>query len=165
MADRYIPNLDTMVVYRLDRFGRGGHHRPFNDLGYPSVRILETNEHYDRQHQDLRVENDIRYDDTIDGVNFAYAAKLTALNAVSLASMAWAPPPPAEVSIKDAVQASTTLSWAALYNKKNEKLAGYNVYWRYTDAPQWQHSQFVGNVTQYTLEMWSSTTTFLVFLV
>ena len=54
MADLYVPNLDTMMVYRLDRFGRGGHHRPFNDAGYPAVRIMETNEHYDRQHQDLR---------------------------------------------------------------------------------------------------------------
>ena len=57
MADRYIANLDTMIVYRLDRFGRGGHHRPFNDLGYPGVRIMETNENYNRQHQDLRTEN------------------------------------------------------------------------------------------------------------
>jgi Zn-dependent M28 family amino/carboxypeptidase len=86
MADRYIPNLDTMVVYRLDRFGRGGHHRPFNDLGYPGVRIMETNEHYHRQHQDLRIEDGVKYGDTIDGVNFDYAAKLTALNAVSLAA-------------------------------------------------------------------------------
>ena len=95
MADRYIPNLDTIVVYRLDRFRRGGHHRPFNDLGFPGVRIMETNENYNRQHQDLRTENGIVYGDTIDGVNFDYAAKLTALNAVSLAGMAWAPTPPA----------------------------------------------------------------------
>jgi hypothetical protein len=83
MADRYIPNLDTILVYRLDRFGRGGHHKPFNDMGYPAVRIVETNENYNRQHQDLRTENGIKYGDTIDGVNFDYAAKLTALNAVS----------------------------------------------------------------------------------
>jgi Zn-dependent M28 family amino/carboxypeptidase len=152
MADRYIPNLDTMVVYRLDRFGRGGHHRPFNDLGYPGVRIMETNEHYDRQHQDLRIENGVAYGDTIEGVNFEYAAKLTALNAVSLAGMAWAPSPPAEVSIKGAVQPSTTLSWAALDKKQNKQLAGYKIYWRYTDAPQWQYSKFVGDVTEYTLE-------------
>jgi Zn-dependent M28 family amino/carboxypeptidase len=152
MADRYIPNLDTMVVYRLDRFGRGGHHRPFNDLGFPGVRIMETNEHYDRQHQDLRVENGVTYGDTIDGVNFDYAAKLTALNAVSLAGMAWAPSPPAEVTIKGAVQPSTELSWAALDKDQNKQLAGYKIYWRYTDAPQWQYSKFVGNVTEYTLE-------------
>ncbi|MFT4937700.1 MAG: hypothetical protein ACI88A_000718 [Paraglaciecola sp.] len=152
LADRYIPNLDTMVIYRLDRFGRGGHHRPFNDLGYPAVRIMETNEHYDRQHQDLRVQNGKVFGDTIEGVNFAYTAKLTSLNAVSLASMVWAPSPPAKVTIKGAVQASTTLSWAALDKDQNPQLAGYKIYWRYTDAPQWQYSKFVGEVNTYTLE-------------
>ena len=152
IADRYIENLDTMVIYRLDRFGRGGHHRPFNDLGYPGVRIMETNENYNRQHQDLRTEDGIEYGDTIDGVNFDYAAKLTALNATSLASMAWAPNPPINVSIKGAVQPSTTLSWDALDAKQNPHLAGYKIYWRYTDAPQWQFSRFVGDVTSFTLD-------------
>ena len=152
IADRYIENLDTMVIYRLDRFGRGGHHRPFNDLGYPGVRIMETNENYNRQHQDLRTEDGIKYGDTIDGVNFDYAAKLTALNATSLASMAWAPNPPINVSIKGAVQPSTTLSWDALDTKQNPHLAGYKIYWRYTDAPQWQFSRFVGDVTSFTLD-------------
>lgn len=152
MADRYIPNLDTMVVYRLDRFGRGGHHRPFNDLGYPGVRIMETNENYNRQHQDLRTENGIKFGDTIDGVNFDYAAKLTGLNAVSLAGMAWAPTPPAQVTIKGAVQPNTTLSWQQANKEQNPNLKGYKIYWRYTDAPQWQYSKFVGNVTEYTLQ-------------
>jgi hypothetical protein len=152
IADRYIPNLDTMVIYRLDRFGRGGHHRPFNDLGYPAVRIMETNENYNHQHQDLRTENGIEYGDTLAGVNFPYAAKLTSLNAASLASMAWAPSPPAKVTIKGAVQPSTTLSWAALDKKQNPQLAGYKIYWRYTDAPQWQYSKFVGDVAEYTLD-------------
>jgi len=152
MADRYIPNLDTMVIYRLDRFGRGGHHRPFNDLGYPGVRIMETNENYNRQHQDIRSENGIDYGDTIEGVNFDYAAKLTALNAVSLAGMAWAPSPPAKVKIVGAVKPSTTLSWQALSSEQNPQLKGYKIYWRYTDAPQWQFSRFVGNVDTFTLE-------------
>ena len=152
MADRYIPNLDTMVVYRLDRFRRGGHHRPFNDLGFPGVRIMETNENYNRQHQDLRTENGIVYGDTIDGVNFDYAAKLTALNAVSLAGMAWAPTPPAQVSIKGAVSSDTTLSWQLADKKENPQLAGYKIYWRLTDAPQWQYSKFVGKVDSYTLK-------------
>ncbi|NVK55569.1 MAG: M28 family peptidase [Alteromonadaceae bacterium] len=152
MADRYIENLDTMVIYRLDRFGRGGHHRPFNDLGYPGVRIMETNENYTRQHQDIRTENGIEYGDTLDGVNFDYAAKLTALNAVSLAGMAWAPSPPQEVTIKGAVEPSTTLSWATLDKAQNPQLAGYKIYWRYTDAPQWQFSRFVGDVNEFTLK-------------
>ena len=152
MADQYIPNLDTMVIYRLDRFGRGGHHRPFNDVGYPAVRIMETNENYNRQHQDLRTENGIVYGDTLDGVNFDYAAKLTALNAVSLAVMAWAPSPPSGVSIKGAVSADTQLSWKPAPKAAGEQLAGYKIYWRYTDAPQWQFSRYVGNVNEYTLK-------------
>ncbi|MGQ4275833.1 M28 family metallopeptidase [Pseudidiomarina sp. E22-M8] len=152
MADRYIPNLDTMVIYRLDRFGRGGHHRPFNDLGYPGVRIMETNENYNRQHQDLRVEDGIEYGDTLEGVNFDYAAKLTALNAVSLASMAWAPSPPAEVSIAGAVAPSTTLKWQPAAGDEGDHIAGYRVYWRHTDAPNWEFSRDVGLVTEYTLE-------------
>ncbi len=156
MADRYIENLDTMVVYRLDRFRRGGHHRPFNDLGYPGVRIMETNENYNRQHQDLRTENGIQYGDTIEGVNFAYAAKLTALNAVSLAGMASAPNPPADVTISGAVQPSTTLSWKphddSAQPPNNPHLKGYKIYWRLTDAPQWQFSKYVGNVTTATLD-------------
>lgn len=152
MADEYIPNLDTMLVYRLDRFGRGGHHRPFNAVGIPGVRIMETNEHYDRQHQDLRTENGVTYGDTIDGVNFDYAAKLTALNAVSLAGMAWAPAPPSGVEISGAVQPSTTLKWQTAKNHEQANLAGYKIYWRYTDQPQWQFSRFVGNVNEYTLK-------------
>lgn len=90
IADRYIPNLDIIMIYRLDRFGRGGHHRPFADVGFPAVRIMEANENYDRQHQDIRVEDGIAFGDVIEGVDFHYAAKLTALNAATLAALAWA---------------------------------------------------------------------------
>ncbi|OUS30719.1 peptidase M28 [Thalassotalea sp. 42_200_T64] len=152
MAGRYIANLDTMMIYRLDRFGRGGHHRPFNDLGFPAVRIMETNENYNRQHQDLRTENGINYGDTIDGINFEYAAKLTALNAVSLAGMAWAPNPPTKVKISGAVQPSTTLQWGNATANEKEVISGYKIYWRLTDSSQWQNSIFVGNVTEYTLQ-------------
>ncbi len=152
MADLYVPNLDVMMVYRLDRFGRGGHHRPFNDLGYPAVRVMETNENYNRQHQDLRTENGIAYGDTIDGVDFNYVAKLTALNAVSLAGMASAPPPPADVSIEGAVTADTTLKWARPGKAQAPDLAGYKIYWRLTTEPQWTHSVYVGDVTAHTLK-------------
>ncbi len=149
VADRYIPNLDTMLVYRLDRFARGGHHRPFNDAGFAAVRIMETNEHYDRQHQDLRTENGITYGDTIDGVDFDYTAKLTSLNAVTMASMAWAPAPPKDVKITGAVKASTSFSWQ---KSNDDTVAGYKIYWRYTSEPQWQFSKYVGNVSDFTLE-------------
>ena len=97
LADDYMPNLDVMMIYRLDRFGRGGHHRPFNDVGIPGVRIMETNEHYHRQHQDLRVEDGVEYGDTLEGVDFDFAAKMTGLNVITLASLASAPPLPADV--------------------------------------------------------------------
>lgn len=153
MADKYIPNLDVMMIYRLDRFGRGGHHRPFNAVGFPGVRIMETNENYVMQHQDLRVEDGIRYGDTIDGVDFDYAAKLTGLNAVVMAGMAWAPSPPSGVQIRGAVRPSTTLRWEALNADENPQLAGYKVYWRLTDSNQWEKSVFVpASETEHTLE-------------
>ncbi len=151
-ADKYIPNLDIMMIYRLDRFGRGGHHRPFNAVGIPGVRIMETNEHYDRQHQDIRVEDGREYGDVIEGVDFDYAAKLTALNIVSLAEMAAAPPFPAEVEIQGAVRASAVLNWKKPEGIIAENLAGYKVYWRLTDANQWTHSKWVGDVDTYTFE-------------
>ncbi|MGH8085598.1 MAG: M28 family metallopeptidase [Lysobacter sp.] len=152
MADDYVPNLDVMMIYRLDRFGRGGHHRPFNDIGAPAVRVMETNENYNRQHQDLRTEDGVVYGDTIDGVDFAYAAKLTALNAVSLAGMAWAPPPPAGVEIEGAVSPDTTLRWTRPPESQAPDLAGYRIHWRLTTEPQWSHSLYVGDVAEYTLE-------------
>ncbi|MDH3732706.1 MAG: M28 family metallopeptidase [Gemmatimonadota bacterium] len=149
----YVPNLDMMVVYRLDRFGRGGHHRPFNDVGFPGVRIMEANEDYRRQHQDIRVEEGVEYGDVIDEVEFDFAAKLTALNAISLAAMAWAPAPPRDVEVAGAVRPSTTLTWAPVPAENAPNLAGYKVYWRLTDAPQWQWSEFVmGDVNELTLE-------------
>lgn len=149
LTDQYIDNLDAMMIYRLDRFGRGGHHRPFNDEGFPGVRIMETHENYNRQHQDIRVEDGIEYGDVIEGVNFEFAAKLTAVNAITLASLGWAPPSPANVRIGGAVQPSTRLAWDAV---DDPNLAGYKIYWRATTAPQWEHSRFVGTVTEYTLE-------------
>ena len=149
ITDRYIANLEAKMIYRLDRFGRGGHHRPFNDAGYPAVRIMETHENYRRQHQDVRIEDGVQYGDLIDGVNFKYAAKLTGVNVASLASLAWAPTPPTDVTITGAVQPSTTLSWKRV---DAANLAGYRVYWRDTTAPQWMQSRFVGKTTNYTFE-------------
>ncbi len=147
MADKYIRNLDVMMIYRLDRFSRGGHHRPFNEVGFPGVRIMETNEHYDRQHQDLRNVDGRHYGDTIEFVDFDYAAKLTALNAVSLASMAMAPAPPEQVTIEGVVSPDTTLKW-----RKVDGATSYKVYWRLTTEPQWQWSRDAGDTTELTLK-------------
>ncbi len=145
----YMPEMNPMMIYRLDRFGRGGHHRPFNDLGFAGIRIMEAHENYNRQHQDIREENGIKYGDVIEGVNFAYAKKLTAVNAINLASLAWSPLPPKEVEIGGIVQPSVKFRW-----KKSDdtNVVGYKIYWRDTTAPQWQHSRFVGDVTEFTLK-------------
>jgi Zn-dependent M28 family amino/carboxypeptidase len=149
IASTYFTNLDAKMIYRLDRFGRGGHHRPFNDAGFAAVRLMETHENYERQHQDLRTEAGIAYGDVLEGVDFDYAARLTAVNAAVLAALAWAPPAPRNVRIGGAVQPSTTLAWDDV---DAPGLAGYKVYWRDTTAPQWEHSRFVGTVTEFTLE-------------
>ena len=146
-ADQYLTNLNVMLIYRLDRFGRGGHHRPFNVVGIPGIRIMETHEHYDRQHQDLRTENGIVYGDTMEGVDSVYAAKLTALNAITLAGMAGAPPFPANVEATGAVQPSAKLTWETPSNSGN--LAGYRVHWRLTTAPEWTHARFIGKVNEW----------------
>lgn len=147
LADLYVPNLDVMMVYRLDRFGRGGHHRPFSEVGLPAVRIMETNENYNWQHQDIRVEDGIAYGDVIEHVDFAYAAKLTALNAVTLASLAWAPAPPQDVTVSGQVSPDTTLRWS-----KVPGAVGYRVHWRLTTEPQWTHFRTTGDVNEFTLE-------------
>lgn len=149
LTGQYMDNLKAIMIYRLDRFGRGGHHRPFNDEGFPGVRIMETHENYHRQHQDIRTEDGIHYGDVIEGVNFEYAARLTAVNAIALAALAWAPPPPQNLMIGGAVEPSTQLQWESA---DDPNLAGYKIYWRETTAPQWQYSRFVGRVTEYTLE-------------
>ena len=149
LTRQYCPLLKPMMIYRLDRFGRGGHHRPFNDAGYPGVRIMETHEHYQRQHQDIREEEGIFYGDVIEKVDFDYAASLTGVNALSLASLAWAPTTPQEVKIGGAVRPSTTLAWKMT---DDPHLSGYVVYWRETTAPQWQFRRVVGKVDTFTLK-------------
>jgi len=149
LADLYFPTLDATMIYRLDRFGRGGHHRPFNDVGFPAVRIMETHENYNRQHQDIRVEGGIEYGDVVEWVDFDYLAKMTALNAAVLASLAWAPPAPGNVRIDGANSPSTTLSWEVSHDPD---LAGYKVYWRDTTAPQWQWHRWAGMGGSLTLE-------------
>lgn len=145
----YMPEMNPMLIYRLDRFGRGGHHRPFNDVGFAGIRIMEAHENYNRQHQDIRNENGIAYGDVLSGVNAAYAAKLTAVNAISLAALAWAPPAPKEVAIGGVVAPSTRLEWVA---SESPNTAGYVVYWRDTTSPTWQYSKYVGNKTQTILD-------------
>jgi len=145
----YMPEMNPMMVYRLDRFGRGGHHRPFNDLGYAGVRIMEAHENYNRQHQNNRIENGIKYGDVIEGVNFEYAKKLTAVNAIVLASLGWSPPEPKNVTIGGVVAPNTKLKWDKV---ADDSVIGYKIYWRLTTSPQWEFSRFVGNTDNFELK-------------
>lgn len=145
----YMPEMNPQMIYRLDRFGRGGHHKPFNDEGFPGIRIMESHENYNRQHQDIRVENGIEYGDVIEYVDVDYVKKLTAVNAINMASLAWAPPAPKVVKIGGIVESSVKLEWNKV---DDEALAGYKIYWRNTTSPTWDNSRFVGNITEFTLE-------------
>ncbi|PJC07187.1 MAG: peptidase M28, partial [Flavobacteriaceae bacterium CG_4_9_14_0_8_um_filter_34_30] len=143
----YMPEMNPMLIYRLDRFGRGGHHRPFNDAGFPGIRIMESHENYNQQHQNIRMENGIAYGDVLEHVNFDYAAKLTAINAINMASLAWAPPSPKNVVIGGIVEPSAKLKW-----DKVEGAVGYKLYWRDTTSPTWDNSRNVGDVSEFTLD-------------
>lgn len=146
---RYVRQADAVMIYRLDRFGRGGDHRAFNDLGFPAVRFTVMHEDYNRQHQNVRTENGVAYGDVLAAISFPYIAKVAAANAASLVSLAWAPPPPDSVSLKGAVTPNTTLRWSRV---ASPSLAGYRIYWRETTEPQWRYHVDVGDVTEYTLE-------------
>lgn len=148
-TQNYMPEMNPMMIYRLDRFGRGGHHRPFNDLGFAGIRIMEAHENYTQQHQDIRTENGIAYGDVVEHIDFDYAGKLTAVNAINMASLAWAPPAPKKVSIGGIVEASAKLKWE---KASGENIAGYKIYWRDTTSPQWQYSRYVGDIDNFILK-------------
>ena len=147
VARQVVPMMRPKLVYRLDRFGRGGDHRAFNDAGFAAVRITEAFENYNRQHQNVRTENGIAYGDVPEKADFPYAARIAGVNAATLAALAWAPPPPTAVKLRGGVSASTALSWQAAPGA-----AGYKIYWRDTTDPIWSQSRYVGAVTQFTLD-------------
>jgi len=138
-----------LVVFRRDRYLRGGDHMSFNDQGFAAVRITEYRENYDHQHQNVRTENAIEYGDLIKFVDFSYLANVTRLNAATLASLASAPAPPVKVRVlTKALQNDSTLVWES---SPGGLATGYLVLWRDTGAPDWEHAQAFGNVTQATL--------------
>lgn len=144
ITERYGRGGNAVMVYRQDRFGRGGDHRAFNALGFPAVRFTVMNENYNRQHQDVRTENGTEYGDVAEEVSSPYVATVTVANAATLAALAWAPPPPDSVSIRGAVTPNTTVRWAPV---SSPRLVGYRVYWRETTESAWRYSRDVGNVT------------------
>lgn len=137
LTDAVFPEFHARMIYRADRFGRGGDQAPLQEAGYPAIRLTESVENYNRQHQDLRLENSIRYGDVTAGVNIPYLSDMTRVNVVALADMAWAPAPPPEVKIDGAVSDDTTLIWNEMPGA-----AGYWARWRATDQPAWQDQRY-----------------------
>ena len=154
LGEQYVPNWHVTLVYRTDRFGRGGDQVAFNALGYPAIRVTEANEDFERQHQDVRVENGIHYGDVLSGVDFAYLAKVTAMNAVTLAAMAWAPAPPVDLGMASdpAPGMSGGVDTVCNWKSPAADAADFEVHWRLTTDPQWSHARFAGAVQQYTLK-------------
>jgi len=147
MAEQYVEGLRVRTILRADRFGRGGDQLPMQEAGFPAVRVTEADENYTRQHQDVRTEGAVRYGDVIEGVDFAYLAKVTRLNAVTLAALASAPPPPTGVTITGAVTPDTKLAWAPAPGASD-----YGVWWRETTDPNWTQSRASGGATSLTLK-------------
>jgi hypothetical protein len=150
-GERYVPNFKVNIVYRRDRYLRGGDHSPFLDAGYAAVRFTEPHEDFNHQHQDLRTENGKKIGDLVEYVDPDYVAQVARVNAASLASLALAPAAPQDVKVKTAnLDNGTDLVWKA---NTEPDLAGYRIVWRDTTAPQWQRSTFVGNVTTYRVDL------------
>jgi hypothetical protein len=150
-ADLYLaPAFSAQIIYRRDRYLRGGDHIPFLERGYAALRFTEPNEDYNHQHQNVRTEGGTRYGDLPEFVDFPYVAQVARTNAASLAELARAPARPKSVVILTRrLTNDTDLQWA---ESKEPDLAGYEVVWRDTTSPVWTGSRFVGRVTSYTVK-------------
>jgi Peptidase family M28 len=141
--------LKPTLVFRLDRYLRGGDHSAFNEQGFAGVRFTEYRENYNHQHQNVRTENAVEYGDLPKFVDYDYVAKVARLNAAALASLASAPAPPSKVHllVKD-LQNDSTLTWEPI-----PRAASYEVLWRDTTSPTWDHWEPAGNETHATLKI------------
>src|SRR5688572_9348993 len=148
-SEAFVPNMKVLMVYRRDRYGRGGDHIPFLERGYPAVRFTEMNEDFRHQHQNVRVENGVQYGDLPEFVDFSYVANVARVNAASLAMLAYAPSRPKSVTIVPRLSDDTELRWEA---NKEPDLAGYEIVWRDTASPVWTNVKPVGKVTTFTLK-------------
>jgi hypothetical protein len=145
----YLPAFNVQLIYRRDRYLRGGDHIPFLERGFAAVRFTEPNEDYTHQHQNVRVENGVRYGDLPEFVDYGYIAQVARLNAAALAALARAPARPKGVGLLTRrLTNDTDLQWTA---NTEDDLAGYEVVWRETTSPVWTHARAVGNVTSYTV--------------
>ena len=150
MGEKYVKDMNVTVIYRRDRYLRGGDHSAFIDRGFAAVRMTEPNEDYKHQHQKIRTENGVKYGDLPEFVDFAYVAQVTRVNAAALAGLALAPAAPDNVEMDTSrLENNTTLLWEA---NKEPDIAGYQIVWRETTSPFWQKKMFAGNVTRYTVK-------------
>ncbi len=149
-ADIYSPKFGVMMIYRRDRYGRGGDHIPFLENGFAAVRFTEPNEDYNHQHQNVRTENGQFYGDTPEFVDFGYVANVVKVNAASLARLALAPGKPRNVGIVTArLGNDTELKWDA---STEADISGYEIVWRETTSPVWTNSLAVGKVTSHVMK-------------
>lgn len=143
-GERYVDNLQVVMVYRNDRFLRGGDHTPYVENGFAAVRITEMNENYNRQHQDIRLENGIQYGDVLEYIDFEYLRKNTALNLANLANLSKAPARPEAVTIDvKKLGNSTSLNWQT---PKTGKVKGYYILLRETTSAFWQKKFFTNQL-------------------
>jgi hypothetical protein len=150
VGERYVSNFEVTLVFRRDRYGRGGDHIAFLQRGFPAVRFTEPNEAFTRQHQRVREENGVKYGDVVEMVDFAFMAQVARVNAAALAGMALAPAPPTGAAFRSGRQEyDTYLTWKA---SPEPDVAGYRIVWRETYQPFWQRSVEVGNVTEYAVK-------------
>jgi len=150
-ALRYVPEMTVKIVYRRDRYLRGGDHIPFLAQGYTAVRFTEAHEDFRHQHQDVRIVDGVQFGDLPQFVDFEYLSRVARVNAAALASLASAPSAPVGVRIETMrLENQTTLSWRA---NPEPGIAGYEIVWRETTAPFWQGAEFVGNVTRASVPM------------
>ena len=149
LGERYVENLDLLVMLRRDRIARGSDHTSFNQQGFPAIRLSEMVEHYDREHQTPRVENGRQYGDDLAHFDAPYASKLCRALAAALGSLAFAPAPPAAVKLGGAASPDTKLRWTL---PKDPRIASVAIYRRRADSVRWERAQLLGKVDHAVLQ-------------
>jgi hypothetical protein len=142
----YVPAMQVALVYRADRFLRGGDQESFSDEGFPAVRYVEAHENFDHQHQTVRTENGVRYGDLLEFVDFDYLARVTQLNVAALATLASGPAAPEPFLLNRDLGYDATLQWKAVPGA-----VSYEVLRRRTTDPGWSYSRNLGNTTSVVL--------------
>jgi hypothetical protein len=151
VARSYQTGLTPLLVFRLDRYLRGGDHYSFNQAGYAAVRFSEYREEFRHQHQNVRTEQGVDYGDLPKFVNPDYVARVVRLNAATLAALAAAPGPPANVRLQTKeLTNDSTLVWEA---PPGGRAVRYEVMWRATSSPDWEHAEDVGEALSATLKV------------